>query len=196
MKMNKQITTLLFSFIMVGLLQGCMNAAVTGAQAVYNRHSLQRNAHDQYVTMKVYKALKIDDDRFNDANISISTYNNEVLLAGQVPSASQRDEIGRITKEISGASEVYNLLTVSNPSSTMIKLSDAWVTAKIKAKLMASNNVDATQIKVTTENGTVYLMGIVEPSEADAAVDIAQHTGGVEKVVKAFSYIRITKNRS
>ena len=181
-------------FFLILLLQGCMNAAVSGAQVVYNRHALQRNLHDQYVTMRVYKALKVDDDRFNGTNISISTYNNEVLLAGQVQNAQQREEAFRIAKEIPHVSQVYNLITVASPSSTLTKLSDAWVTAKIKAQLIASNDVDATQIKVTTENGTVYLMGIVEPNEAQAAVDIASTTEGVERVVKAFSYIRISKN--
>lgn len=175
-------------------LQGCVNVATTGAQAVYNRHSLEKNFSDQYTTMRAFQALNYKTDEFKDCNISITTYNKEVLLAGQAPSEWQKLKAAQIVKSIPNIDEVHNLIKISSPSSTLTRISDAWLTTKVKAKLIASDDLDATQIKVVTENGTVYLMGILKPDEADAAVELASNTDGVLNVVKLFSYMRITKS--
>lgn len=174
-------------------LPGCANVAMSGASAVYNRHSIQKNFKDQYVTLQAYKALNVDSKKFKNANISISTFNGDVLLAGQTPEAWQSGQAEEIVKKIPDVGRVYNLMIVASPSSTLKRISDTWITTKIKAKLIASNDVDVTQLKVVTENGTVYLMGILPPSDAQAAVDLASETDGVEKVVKIFSYVKITK---
>lgn len=179
--------------VMTIILSGCADMAITGAQAVYNRHSLQKKFNDQYITMQAFKALNIDDDRFKETNISIATFNDEVLLAGQAPRPWQRKEAEKIVKNIPDVKRVYNLIAISNPSSALERIGDTWITTKVKAKLLTSSDVDATQIKVVTENGTVYLMGTLLPSEAEAAVDLARDTDGVESVVKVFSYLRISK---
>lgn len=63
----------------------------------------------------------------------------------------------------------------------------------MKVKLIASEEVDATRIKVVTENGVVYLMGILPSEEAAEAASLASETEGVRSVVKIFSYVRISK---
>ena len=180
---------LLLSFFL--LLQGCLNVATTGAGMVYNRHSLQKNIHDQYISMQAYKALSVDDKQFADSNISISTFNKRVLLAGEVRRPWQKIKAEEIVKQIPNVERVYNVLPISNPSSTLTRISDIWLTTKIKAKLLASDDIDGSQVKVVTENGTVYLMGTLQKYEADAAVDLASTTDGVESVVKIFSYVKI-----
>jgi osmotically-inducible protein OsmY len=178
------------------LLQGCLNVATSGAQAVYNRHSIEKNINDQYTTMQAYKALYMKTDKFKNANISIATYNGEILLAGQTPEAWQKDKAEKIVRQATDARDIYNLIAIQSPSSTLTRISDAWITSKVKAKLIASEDVDASQIKVVTENGTVYLMGILPPEQASAAVDLASNTEGVLSVVKLFSYMKITKKLS
>lgn len=173
-------------------LAGCMNVATTGAQAFYNHTSIQKSLNDQMTTLHVYQALN-DKEGFKGVNISVATYNREVLLAGQVRYEWQKARIDDIVKKMSNVKYVYNLVTISNPSSALTRISDAWLTAKVKAKLITSADVDATQIKVMTENGTVYLMGILQPEEAQAAADVASNTYGVQEVVKLFSYIKIVR---
>jgi osmotically-inducible protein OsmY len=181
-------------FLMIVATTGCVNVATTGAQAFYNHQSIQKSINDQMTTFHVYQALNNKSHDFKDANISVTTYNNEVLLAGQVRYEWQKAKLDDMVKHMSDVQHVYNLVTIANPSSPLTRLSDAWLTAKVKAKLIASSDVDATQIKVMTENGTVYLMGVLQPGEASAAVDVARSTDGVQGVVKVFSYIMITKN--
>lgn len=175
------------------LLQGCADVAMSGAQVVYNRHSITKNLSDQYTTLQAYKALKKDNQLFEASNISIATYHGEVLLAGQAPEAWQRFRAEQLVKQLPDVSEVHNQIDVANPSSSLTRMSDAWITTKVKAKLLASEDLDATQVKVVTENGTVYLMGTVQPSEAQAAVELANDTDGVSRVVKIFKYMRITR---
>jgi len=176
-----------------GILQGCMNAAVTGAQAVYSRHGIQSTLNDHYIMMKAERAIYLDTTRFQDTNVCVSSFNGVVLIAGQVENNAQRVEIEAIVKKIPGVREVHDATTLSSPSSAMIRVSDAWITTKIKTKLIAMNDIDPSQIKVVTENGVVYLMGIVPPDQADIAVDLAKTTEGVQSVVKVFSYIHISK---
>ncbi len=172
-----------------------MNAAVTGAQAVYNRHSIKSTLNDHYITMKSERKIYVDTDRFQNTNVSVASFNGVVLITGQVENTAQRLEIEDIVKNIPGASirEIHNAVILSNSASSLTKISDAWITTKIKSKLIAMDDIDPDQIKVITENGVVYLMGIIPHEQAEIAVDIAKMTEGVQSVVKVFSYIQISK---
>jgi len=181
---------------MLAGLQGCMNVATTSAEAVYNRHSIEKNLKDQYLTYQAYRAIYFDNDMFKNANITVSTYNREVLLAGQAPHEWQKRKAHTLVSNIPDIKHLYNLIEVQSPSSSLTRISDAWITTKVKAKLLASNEVDASKVKVITENGRVFLMGIVLPEQADAAVDLAGNTEGVLSVVRVFSYMKISKHRS
>src|SRR3990167_2720138 len=123
-------------FILSLSLQGCLNAAMTGMQAFYNRHSIQQNLSDQYITMQAYQAFKVNHDHFKDTNISVATYNNEVLLSGQTPHIWQKIEAERIVKRIPEVEQIYDTITIAGPSSTLTKMSDIWITTKVKAKLL------------------------------------------------------------
>jgi osmotically-inducible protein OsmY len=190
--MLKQITAVvILAFTMS--LQACMNVATSGAEAVYNRHKIEKNLKDQYLTMQAYKALYYDSDQFKDTNITISTYNREMLLAGQAPSMWQRTRAEEIVKKIPDIENIYNLVSIQSPSSSLTRINDAWITTKVKAKFLASNDMDGSQVKVITENGTVFLMGVLLPEHAAAAVDLARNTDGVQRVIKIFSYMKISK---
>lgn len=166
---------------------------MSGAQVVYNRHHIQKNLSDQYATLQAYQAINHDNDIFENTNIAITTFNNEMLIAGQVPKQYQKRKVEVLVKNATDVGEIHNALTISNPSSSLTRMSDAWITAKVKAKMLASDDLDASLIKVVTENGVVYLMGVVPPSEAQAAVTLASETQGVSRVVKVFKYIRISR---
>lgn len=189
--MNKRKYILLICLMTV--LQGCVNAAFTGAQAVYGRHGIQSSLNDQYIMLKAERAIYLDTNRFKNTNVSVSSFNGIVLIAGQVDTQAQRLQIENIVKNLPGVKEVHNVVTLSTPSSPLTRVSDTWITTKVKTKLIAMNDIDPSQIKVITENGVVYLLGIVQPEQADIAVDLARTTQGVQSVVKVFSYIHISK---
>lgn len=195
--MQKRIFTqaliyIILLFSICSALTACMySAAVSGAQAVYDRHSIQHKWDDSYTSIKAYRSIYHKTDEFKDTHVAVATYNNTVLVVGQVPNPNQKDAITALIQPLAGERKVYNFVEVASPSSQLIRVSDSWITAKIKSKMVAVNDVDPTKIKVVTENGTVYLMGTVPHEEADSAVHIAQTTAGVQKVVKVFSYVTI-----
>lgn len=189
-----RILKLLLLLYMSHLLTACVySAAVSGAQVVYNRHSIQKNLDDNYTSMQAYHAIDTYGTIFKDTNITIATFNDSVLLAGQVHNTWQKEELEKIVQNVAGNRTIYNYLEIANPSSVLTHTSDSWITTKIKSQLMAINEIDVTQIKVVTENGTVYLMGIVPPEQAEIALDVAKETSGVQSVVKLFSYVRVSK---
>lgn len=182
------LTTLLVSSCMMS------SVAITGAQTVYDRHNLKKKIDDNYTTLQSYKAIYLDNEKYADTNISISTFNDTVLITGQAPKTEQKLEIENLIKPFSGGRKIYNFTEIASPSSQLTRASDSWITSKIKAKLIAVNEIDPTKIKVLTENGTVFLIGIVPRDQANIAVDIAKSTDGVQNVIKMFSYITISKN--
>jgi len=171
-----------------------LSVATSSAQAVYNRNHLRQQVSDNYITMQAYRKIYNDTDDFKHANISIATFDNNVLLTGQTLHPNQPAAAERIIKTIAGVNHVYNHITVEAPSSALTSVSDGWITTKIRSKLLAEDDVNPDHIKVVTENGTVYLMGIVFPEESDAVVNVASHTEGVQAVMKHFYYLRISKN--
>jgi osmotically-inducible protein OsmY len=78
---------------------------------------------------------------------------------------------------------------VEGSTSLLARTNDAWLTSKVKAKLVADRVVAADRIKVITENGVVYLMGIVPRKQAEEAVRVTSTVGGVQKIVKVFDYL-------
>jgi osmotically-inducible protein OsmY len=192
-KRNKNIIKLIM-VILSSLLAGCVSVATSGAQAVYNHQSIQRSVQDQYITMRAYQVLDIETDQFKHTNINVSTLNRVVLLSGQVDHNWQKQAAEKLVQKIPGVTDVYNWISVDHRSTPLDHARDAWLTAKVKAQLIASDDVDASQIKVVTENGTVFLMGVLTPQEAQVAAVTASHTQGVRQVVKIFSYLKISKS--
>ncbi len=186
------LRVVLLGFLLFPLLS-CINAAVTGAQAVYNRHTIQASLNDNYITMKAERSIYVDTSRFENTHVSVSCFNGVVLISGQVENAAQRREIENIVKKIPGVKEIHNVTVISAPLSALTQVSDTWITTKIKSKLIATNEIDPSQIKVITENGIVYLMGIIPTEQAEIAIDLARTTDGVQSVIKVFSYIHISK---
>lgn len=174
-------------------LQGCMNVALSGVQATYNRYNISNSVRDQYITIQADRKIHWYSHDFQDSNVIVSTFNCVVVLTGEVQSQALHDELTDLVKDIPNVAHVYNLTTVRDKVSIFTTIQDDWITAKIKTRLMSEVDVDPSQIKVITENGVVYLIGTVFPDQAQIATDIARQTSGVERVVRIFSYLKITK---
>ncbi len=182
-----------FLLTLASLLASCTTVATSGASALYNHQSIEKSVNDEYITMRSYQAIDIDSDHFKNANINVSTFNRMVLLSGQAPTAEQKMAAEELVRKIGGIDQVYNWITVEKPASQIARANDVWLTAKIKAKMLASSDLDSSQVKVVTENRRVFLMGILRPQAAKAAVNVASTTSGVEQVVKIFSYLNLSK---
>lgn len=127
--------------------------------------------------------------RLSDSPLKVHSYNAVVLLIGQVPSAELRDLAGKTVSDIHSVRQVHNELQVEAPIPMLTRTKDTWLATKIKTKLLASRDVEGRRVKVITEDGAVYLMGLVSRTEADRITDIVRHTSGVSRVVRVFEYI-------
>ena len=124
-----------------------------------------------------------------DANISVTSFDGIVLLTGQVSSANLIPIAAAQVEPLRNVRKVHNELTVAGVTSLLSRTNDGWLTTKVKSALSATESADAARIKVVTENGVVYLMGLLTRAEADAAVNITRDIQGVQKIVKLFEYI-------
>ena len=124
-----------------------------------------------------------------DANISVTSFDGIVLLTGQVSSANLIPIATAQVEPLRNVRKVHNELTVAGVTSLLSRTNDGWLTTKVKSALSAAESADAARIKVVTENGVVYLMGLLTRAEADAAVNITRDIQGVQKIVKLFEYI-------
>lgn len=125
----------------------------------------------------------------SNAHINVTSYNGVILLTGQVKSAELRTRASETVAKIPKVRQVYNELQVQGKLSILARTNDGWLTTKVKTKLLAHKDINSGRIKVVTENGTVFLMGLLSHAEADRAAEVARSTAGVQKVVKAIEYI-------
>lgn len=174
------------------MLQGCA-VAVTGAAAttglaIADRRSVGTQIDDEVIEFKVSDALRAHQALWNDTHIDVTSYNGIVLLSGEAPSETLRRQAGDIAAHIPKVRKVYNELRIAAPSSALSRTSDAWLTTKVKTALFESKKVSTLQVKVVTEAGTVYLMGLLPHAEANAATSIARRVGGVQRVVTLFEF--------
>lgn len=172
------------------LLQACAAAVVAGgASAVTSasdRRTLGSQIDDSSIVVKAERALEANKTLEEKAHINVNSYNGILLLTGQAPSQDLVDTASALVKGIQGTKDVQNQIRVGNPISFTTRSRDSWITTRVKSLLVADKEVSALDIKVITESGEVFLMGLVSSSEADKAVEIARHVNGVSRVIKAF----------
>ena len=112
--------------------------------------------------------------------------NARVLVVGQAPNTYLRDLAIKTLNEVDGIVQLHNQLRIGNTTSIATRTNDVWLTSKVKTALFAADNLNATNIKVVTENGEVFLMGLVKQADANAAVEVARNISGVNRVYKMF----------
>ena len=91
-------------------------------------------------------------------------------------------------RRVSNVKKVHNELQVLQPTSLLVRSNDSLLTSRIKTQMLADSAVPGTRIKVITENGIVYMLGLVSQAEASHATNLVQSVSGVQKVVKLFEY--------
>ncbi|ATC99817.1 MAG: division/outer membrane stress-associated lipid-binding lipoprotein [Pseudoalteromonas spongiae] len=175
------------------LLQGCSAAIVAGTAGAVtsatDRRTLGTQIDDNNLEIKATLALKDDEQLAKFSNIIVVSLNGRVLLIGQTPTTEMRAKAEAIVKPIRGVEKIHNQIRIGNITGVSTKTHDTWLTSKVKTMLVSEESVSANDIKVITENGEVFLMGLVTEQEANLAADVARHVSGVEKVIKVFEYL-------
>lgn len=188
------IKSILAVITTAAILQGCVAAAVVGvvggASVATDNRSLGNQIDDQKIEIDAHAKLAASDALSENTNLQVVSVNGGVLVVGQAPNSYLRDQAIKLLNEVNGINQLHNQIRISNTTAFTTKTNDVWLTSKVKTALFGSDELDATNIKVVTENGEVFLMGLVSKAEANIAVDIARNVGGVNRVFKIFEYVK------
>ncbi len=182
---------LLLSFALI--LTGCADVIGTVQKEPIPEDPKSRTTgsfiDDELIEVKALVNISKASAELGESHISATSYNGIVLLTGQVPNENSRMLAESIVRQIRKVRNVHNELTIAGPTSHIVRTNDTWITAKIKARMLGEKNIAVNSVKVVTENGVVYLLGLVNRSDADLAVALARNSHGVQKIVKMFEYI-------
>jgi len=177
----------------VALLQGCVPVMVAGAVGgtalvATDRRSVGAQADDEAIELKISNAI---NSQYGEKVHAIATsYNGIVLLSGEVPTPEIFTSIGNLAKNTDKVRLVHNELAVGPNADMSVRSNDTFITSKVKTRFVEANKeFSATHVKVVTQRGIVYLMGIVTRGEGAAAARVASTTSGVVRVVTLFEYI-------
>jgi len=178
----------------VFLLQGCPAVLVGGGVAAYtsleDRRTTGTQIEDQGIESRA--ATRIADRFPEQAHVNVAVFNRMVLLTGEAWDEATREEIGKIAAAVPNVRTVANEVQVSGLSSAGSRANDTTLTAKVRGRFLNVKEFSPLHVKVVTEAGVVYLLGLVTEAEAEAATELARTTSGVRKVVKVFDYCKST----
>jgi osmotically-inducible protein OsmY len=188
----KRIAAALLVLPLLGLLHGCPAVIVGGGAmavgALEDRRTSGTMIDDDSIEVAVRQAVR---ERFGEnTHVNVTSFNRSVLLTGEVPDEARKADVGKIAQGIANVRTVTNDIQIAAPTSFAARTNDSLITARVKTRLLDADKVNPLHVKVVTENGVVYLMGIVTEQEANDAVEVARTTGSVIKVVKVFEYCR------
>ena len=173
------------------LLSGCFALAVggvgTAALMANDRRTTGIYIEDENIEWKALGRMK---EKLPGSHINVTSFNRKLMLTGEVLTEDLKRQATEEARRIPSVVDVANELQVAGASSLTARGNDALLTSNVKARMINNPKFSTNHVKVVTEAGIVYLMGLVTQSEGDAAADIARTTAGVRGVVKVFEYLK------
>lgn len=173
------------------LLTACIPAAVgviavSAIDLAKERRTVGTFIDDNLIEASILKEILTDPSLGRSVHISSTALNGILLLTGEVSTEQQKQRASEIANSYQGVTQVVNQLDLVGKSSLTSRTNDSLITAKVKTELVRDKAVDSTNIKVVTERGVVYLLGIVTPVEGETAIKLSKTVSGVTRIVKVF----------
>ena len=180
--------------LILALLQGCaapllVAGAAGGATVANDKRSTRSMIDDQLIESKTKDKIYAESEVAKKIHVNITSYNGVVLLTGETLSKSLRTRAINIARQINNVRRVHNEIRVADLTSFSSRTNDSWITSKVKTQMFTAKEFNSSQIKVITEAGTVFIMGLVTKEAGDRAAEIARNVSGVKRVVKLFEYL-------
>ena len=189
--MNRTACTLLAAAALAAGLSACaplvVGGAVMGGMMATDRRTTGTQVEDEGIELRAVNRIR--ETLGDRAHVNVTSFNRQVLLTGEVPTAQDRATVDQIVAGVNNVRSVVNDLAVMPSTSLGQRSNDVLITGKVRASFVDAKDVFASAYKVVTERNVVYLMGLVTPREATRATEIARGGGGVSKVVRVFEMI-------
>lgn len=193
MKIFRNLAISIILILNTLLVTGCgplIVASAAGTVAVIaDRRTTGTIIEDNAIELKATKKLKSHPSISDNSKLSVTSYNERILITGQAKNKQTMNDIVEVIRSIPKVRTIYNEVKITDNQSITNSGYDAWLTTKVKAGLAGNSEINPLNVKVTTESNVVYLMGLVTKAEASAATEVARKISGVNKVVKLFEYI-------
>lgn len=177
------------------VLSGCgavvIGGAVTTAAVAHDRRTTGTFVEDQNILLKAIDLRNNDKEVLQKSDIGIDVFNGQILMTGEAANAELVERFRRQLLAIENVRGVFNEVVIGAESTWGEATSDAYLTTKVKLALFGVklDGFDPTRVHVTSSQGSVYLMGLLTPIEADAVTEEVRYVSGVKRVVKLFEYI-------
>ncbi len=190
--MRNTLTTKLFAAILISsFLSGCgvlaVGGVVAGASVLADRRAPAVQAIDKGIELEAGNALA---KRYgDDAHINVTSFNQKVLLTGEVKNADIKNQAGAYVKAMKNARSVFNELAIGPNSTFTARANDSYLESKIKAQMIFTDKLPSNSMTIIAEGSSVYLMGILTQNEAAIAKKVTSNTEGVKDVYAYFDII-------
>ena len=158
-----------------------------GAMVATDRRTTGTQVEDEGI--ELHASNRIGDNLGGRGHVNVTSFNRQVLLTGEVPSAPDKQLVEQLVAKVENVRSIVNEIGVLENTSLSQRSSDSYITGTVKARLVDSKDLFANAFKVVTERGVVYLMGRVTQREANRATDVARSVDGVKKVVRVLEII-------
>ncbi|MGH8509161.1 MAG: BON domain-containing protein [Gammaproteobacteria bacterium] len=179
-------------FALLCMLSGCGPIAVGsvagGAAVVHDTRTTGTVVEDEAIELKITKSVYQNAEINSKSHINATSYNNVVLLTGETATEDLRRRIHDLAAGTEKVRQVHDYIRVGRISSLGARSNDSWLTTQVKTQHLRIKGFDPTRVKVVTESGVVYLMGLLSHKEGAAVAELTRRIGGVRKVVKLFEY--------
>jgi len=185
------VLTALAAATLAAALSACtpliLGGAAVGALVTLDRRSPGAQLDDE--TIELRGASRLREAVGDRVHVNINSYNRQVLLTGEVPNEATKQTAEQVVSRVDNVKGIVNELAVMSGTTLAQRSSDTLVTAKVRASLVDAKDLYVSAFRVTTERGTVYLMGRVTQREADRATQMVRTIPGVQRVVRIFEII-------
>ena len=190
--LNKSTASLLSTLVMCLGLASCaaplmFGGVIGGAMVASDRRSAGIQLEDETIEQRGATAMR--ENFGSKEHISITSYNRQVLITGEVTTETVRKQVEQLVSRVENVRAVVNELVVGPASSLSDRSNDALLVAKVKASMIDTEDVFANVYKIVGERGTIYMMGRVTQRESKRATDVVRGVSGVKRVVRVFEYI-------
>lgn len=192
--MKKLLLLLLLNSL---LMAGCSTIATDGVEITeqslsHDRRTREAILIDKDIETEAYSELNSDDDLLNQCHFTITAYNGAVLVTGETPNEELRKKIISTVQVVPNVKLIHNNLIIGYPNDSSSRINDKYITDTVKKALNQIRTIpdfDPSMVKVITENGTVYLMGLVHRDEGTVVINVARLQPGIKQIITVFEYI-------
>jgi osmotically-inducible protein OsmY len=190
--MKKLLVPILIPFVLSGCVAAVVASGAAGGAAatsvIYDKRSVTTISNDDKLASLIQQRLDANEILSKKCRLVVTAYNDWVILLGEAPTDELKQEALDTIKTTAGIKRLYDEIQIQAPIGLGQQTKDAWITTQAKSVLLATKGLNSVGIKIITENGVVYLVGLISPEQARIAVNALKDVSDIQEIVKIFDY--------